>query len=143
MSFGFRESDVPKPTRAAEEIKYWGGITTVIDTGAYTSKILRMTPWAVGSMEYHLVKSESYYVLEGGVVVIFRVGRACDNAVPLRAGDTINIPRGMVHQSVTGESGCVIIETSTPDSARDSYLIVDGRTQDARETLDRMRKLEN
>tara|TARA_Y100000310_G_C20702463_1_gene831135 strand:+ start:2157 stop:2954 length:798 start_codon:yes stop_codon:yes gene_type:complete len=105
--------------------KYWGKIETIF-SGDYVGKRMEIIPGVIGSMEYHLEKTEAYYLQSGRLAVVLRTGRAEEMPVIMNAGDSFVIPRGLMHRRV-GLEDCVLFEVSTRDSDGDSHLVEDGQ----------------
>jgi mannose-6-phosphate isomerase-like protein (cupin superfamily) len=106
--------------------KYWGRIETFC-TGDTSAKRLLVLKDAKGSMEFHVEKTETYWVHSGLLKVGLRVGRAENRSFLLKAGESYDIYPGVMHLRTAIED-TVIIEAGTRDSDADSHLVEDGQT---------------
>ncbi len=122
--FGRQElPPVQKPISTLE--KYWGSITTIEANDKFVLKHIFMRKGTQSSMEYHVEKEEWYYVLSGKLKVGMRIGRAKNQSVILSAGDTIHIPKGLMHMRMALED-TIIVEWSDKDNDLDSNIVEDG-----------------
>jgi mannose-6-phosphate isomerase-like protein (cupin superfamily) len=106
--------------------KYWGSIETVVSQEVAGKRIL-LRANCQSSLEFHCCKVESYYIHSGKVKVGLRIGRGENRNVIVGAGESFEVPPGLMHMRI-GIEDSVIIETSTRDDDRDSHLVEDGRT---------------
>jgi mannose-6-phosphate isomerase-like protein (cupin superfamily) len=106
--------------------KYWGRIETILD-GDIAAKRLFIQKGGSGSLEFHVDKRESYYIHSGLIRVGLRTGRAVNHSIILGPGQGYDIRPGVMHLR-EGLEDSVILEVSTRDSDRDSYLVEDGQT---------------
>ena len=124
--YGIQEiPSIDKPLKSVS--KYWGKMDTLFEGEGYTIKRIYMNAGTQSSMEYHVRKSESYYIEKGRLRVGLRLGRAENKSIVLREGDIFHIPVGLMHMRIA-ESDVVIIERSTKDDDADSHLVEDGKT---------------
>lgn len=89
----------------------------------YSGKILEVDDGKNLSLQYHLNKDESFYMLSGECKVITihpRTTKREENI--LKPGDCLRIPRGITHQ-VFGIKDARLIEVSTLHSDDDTYRI--------------------
>ena len=112
--------------------KYWGSIETILN-GEVAGKRIFLRANAQSSLEFHCVKTESYFVHAGKVRVGLRVGRGENKSVVLGRGDSFDVRPGLMHIRI-GIEDSVIIEISTRDSDRDSHLVEDGQKYRHEET---------
>jgi len=120
--------DVPPVVSPLKDrVTYWGRIQTLFEGEDYTVKRIFMREGTQSSLEYHVKKSESYFVESGCLKVGVRVRRAENKSVILNAGDVIHIPVGLMHMRIA-IFDTVIIEVSTKDDDADSHLVEDGKT---------------
>ena len=120
--------EVPKPTTPIKRVeKYWGFMDTLHDDDSVTVKRIFMRAKTQSSLEYHVKKTESYYVERGTLKVGVRYARAKNAIVVLYPGDVFHIPPGLMHMRIA-EEDCVIIETSSKDDDLDSHIVEDGTT---------------
>ena len=89
------------------ESKYWGDMVTLFDRLDVSVKLIHMNANTQSSMEYHVHKRESYFIL--------------------RQGDVYHIEPGLMHMRMALED-TVIIELSTTDDDSDSHIVEDGKT---------------
>lgn len=106
--------------------KYWGKIESII-AGDVAAKRIEMMKGGQSSLEFHCHKTESYFIHSGRLKVGLRFGRAENSAVVLGSGQSLTIRPGCMHMRIALEE-TVLMEISTRDSDRDSYLVEDGRT---------------
>jgi mannose-6-phosphate isomerase-like protein (cupin superfamily) len=126
QSFG--RQDMPKPLASAPKIdKYWGWIKTVYADENFTLKIVKMNAGTQSSMEYHVIKSEFYYIAKGKLKLGLRIGRAKNKSLILSEGDVYHIPPGLMHMRIAIED-TEIIEWSNKDEDTDSNIVEDGLT---------------
>ena len=105
--------------------KYWGKIETIF-SDEFTGKRLSMKPGVVGSLEYHINKTEAYFIQSGKLAVILRTGRAKDKPLILNTGESFVIHPGTMHRRIALKD-TVLIEVSTKDDDTDSNLVDDGQ----------------
>ena len=90
--------------------KPWGYEIRWAITEKYLGKILRIEPGQKLSKQYHEVKDESIYVLEG-VLVLELDGEK----IIMKPGSRKRIKPGQVHRFGAPSEGCTLIEVSTPE----------------------------
>jgi mannose-6-phosphate isomerase-like protein (cupin superfamily) len=106
--------------------KYWGRIETIV-SGDVTAKRIFVRKGGQSSLEYHVEKSESYYIHTGLLKVGLRIGRAENRSIVMVAGQSYDVHPGVMHMRI-GLEDTTILEVSTRDSDSDSYLVEDGQT---------------
>jgi len=106
--------------------KYWGRIETILSDEVAAKRIF-VRKGGQSSLEYHVEKSESYYIHSGLLRVGLRIGRAENRSIVMMAGHSYDVPPGVMHMRM-GLEDTVILEVSTRDSDSDSYLVEDGQT---------------
>ncbi len=106
--------------------KYWGRIETIL-SGEIAAKRIFVRKGGQSSLEYHVEKSESYYIHSGVLKVGLRVGRAENRSILMMPGQSYDVRPGVMHMRM-GIEDTVILEVSTRDSDSDSYLVEDGQT---------------
>jgi mannose-6-phosphate isomerase len=94
--------------------KPWGHEIRWAITDKYLGKILRIEPGQRLSRQYHQVKDESIYVLEGTLVLELHQGPHLEKLI-LRPGSTWRIQPQVVHRFCAPSEGCTLIEVSTPE----------------------------
>jgi mannose-6-phosphate isomerase-like protein (cupin superfamily) len=118
-------SSVGQPTTDVRE-KYWGRIETIA-SGDVAAKRIFVRKGGQSSLEYHVEKSESYYIHSGLLKVGLRIGRAENRSIVMMAGQSYDVRPGVMHMRI-GLEDTVILEVSTRDTDSDSYLVEDGQT---------------
>jgi len=116
---------VGQPTTDIRE-KYWGRIETILSEDVAAKRIF-VQKSGQSSLEYHVEKSESYYIHSGLLRVGLRIGRAENHSIVMGTGESYDVHPGVMHMRM-GLEDTVIIEVSTRDSDSDSYLVEDGQT---------------
>jgi len=103
---------VPNSTGEA----YWvmGTLFTFLITGepsggSYFTVLVNLPPESGPPPHIHHLEEEQFYILDGELT--FRVG---DQAVPVRAGDFIHIPRETVHSFQNGPRPSRVLATFSP-----------------------------
>ena len=94
--------------------KPWGWELIWAEADAYVGKLLFIRAGEALSLQYHVVKDESWLVREGRARV--EVGETGDNeleTVELASGDALRFPPGTLHR-VTALEDTLILEVSTP-----------------------------
>ena len=115
-----RECNIPKG---------WGHEIIFENNELYCGKLLNFKQGAKFSMHYHMIKDETWYVLDGHFVVKYLdTADASLHTHDLRPGDTWHNPPLVPHQVVCYEAG-TLIEVSTPDSVEDNYRVGKGDSQ--------------
>ena len=100
------------PIRRVE--KPWGYELIFAHTDRYVGKILHVNSGQALSLQYHEVKDETLYLADGEVeLVVEEEGKLVSTL--LRGGDSYRISPFTKHRMVAGQSGCDIIEVSTPE----------------------------
>jgi len=116
---------VGQPTTDVRE-KYWGRIETILSEDVAAKRIF-VRKGGQSSLEYHVEKSESYFIHSGLLRVGLRIGRAENRSIVMMAGQSYDVRPGVMHMRM-GLEDTVILEVSTRDSDSDSYLVEDGQT---------------
>lgn len=114
-----------RPTTDVRE-KYWGRIETILSEEVAAKRIF-VRKGGQSSLEYHVEKTESYYIHSGLLKVGLRIGRAENRSIVMMAGQSYDVRPGVMHMRM-GLEDTVILEVSTRDSDSDSYLVEDGQT---------------
>ena len=114
-------------THPQKHLKGWGCEYWIVNNSDYCSKILHFEKNKRLSWHFHKVKTETFYVLSGRLLL--RVGQSDDireaQEVELKEHDTYTIHREIRHQLIALEDSKVI-ETSTQHFEEDSYRITKG-----------------
>lgn len=106
--------------------KYWGSIET-ITSDDFSCKRIFLKQGSQSSLEFHCMKTETYFVQSGKLKLGLRLGRGENRSIIIDAGESFYIVPGLMHMRI-GIEDCVIIEVSTRDSDTDSHLVEDGKT---------------
>jgi mannose-6-phosphate isomerase-like protein (cupin superfamily) len=93
----------------------------------YCGKILEITKGKKLSLHYHKIKSESFYLRAGRLVVRIKESPEAEpiEEFVLEAGQCMDIPIGLVHQMEALEDA-ELYEFSTQHFDSDSYRLVRG-----------------
>lgn len=93
--------------------KPWGYELIWARTDRYVGKILHVKAGHALSCQYHHRKDETMHVLRGEVIL--RTGTVDRlEARPFRAGESVHIPPGLVHE-IEAVEDTDILEASTPE----------------------------
>lgn len=112
-----------------EHIKGWGREIWIDNNEKYCGKILEFKKGAKFSMHYHLIKEETFYILQGSVcLTYYNLENAQEVGAILQIGSSIRIPSGVPHQIAALEDS-LIVEVSTHHEDSDSYRIKPGDSQ--------------
>lgn len=108
--------------------KDWGSELILDNNELYCGKILRFNAGASFSLHYHLLKTESWYVLSGTFrMVTMNTERGEEEQRDIVKGDAFRVEPGAPHQLCAGPNGGQILEVSTQHFDSDSYRIRRGR----------------
>jgi quercetin dioxygenase-like cupin family protein len=114
-----------KPVSFVE--KGWGGEVWFANNELYCGKLLRFEKGKRCSLHYHKIKTESFYLHTGKLLL--RVMESPEATTveefELGAGDCMDLPPGLVHQMVALEDS-ELFEFSTQHFEEDSYRLVKG-----------------
>ena len=94
--------------------KPWGHEIRWALNEKYIGKILRIEPGQKLSRQYHQQKDETFYVLEGKLVLELGSGKDIVRVV-MHPGTSRRIKPGTVHRFAAPSDGCTLIEVSTPE----------------------------
>jgi mannose-6-phosphate isomerase-like protein (cupin superfamily) len=107
--------------------KGWGREVWIANNDLYCGKILEIRRGKRCSLHFHKLKTESFYLRVGRLKV--RVKESAESETmeefELRAGECMDIPRGLVHQMEALEDA-ELLEFSTQHFDSDSHRIVSG-----------------
>lgn len=93
--------------------KPWGHEIIWARTDRYVGKILHVKAGHVLSLQYHNRKDETMYVLSGELILRIRPGAELESR-PFRAGESVHVPAGLVHQ-IEAVADSDVLEASTPE----------------------------
>jgi quercetin dioxygenase-like cupin family protein len=107
--------------------KGWGHEIWIVNNEFYCGKILHFKKGKRCSFHYHKIKTETFYLQYGRLVVSYSEQDDIDSAkeVILLPGDTFHVPIGLRHQMIALEES-ELFEFSTQHFESDSYRIVKG-----------------
>jgi mannose-6-phosphate isomerase-like protein (cupin superfamily) len=122
------------PPRAARargpihvEPKGWGREVWIVNNDLYCGKILEIARGKRCSLHFHKLKTESFYLRRGRLLV--RVKESAEaqtiEEFELRAGECMDVPRGLVHQMEALEDS-ELFEFSTQHFDSDSHRLIKG-----------------
>lgn len=108
--------------------KYWGSILTLFNSKKLNlaAKIIYMNKNTQSSLEYHLNKSESYFILDGKLTLGLRYGRAKQSILNLNKYNSFDMSPGIMHMRIA-KLNSVIVEVSSFDDDSDSNIVEDGK----------------
>jgi len=101
--------------------KVWGSELWIVNNSLYCGKILILKRGFCCSFHYHRIKDETFYVLEGKVIM-----RLNDDVFVMKSGDSCHVHPWMNHR-FTGVKDSKIVEFSTRHLETDSYRIENSR----------------
>ena len=94
--------------------KPWGHELIWAHTEHYVGKILVIETGRRLSLQRHLVKDESIYVLSGRLLLTLEDDRGELQTEELGSGDHRRVPTGRIHRYEAAER-CEVLEVSTPE----------------------------
>ena len=114
-----------------EVIKGWGKEIIFTDSPDYCGKLLVFDKaGSKGSMHFHLLKDETWYVQQGSFIVHYiYTDTGQSSSRTLLKGDTWRNKQGHPHQLISLEDNSIIFEASTADHSTDNYRIAKGDSQ--------------
>jgi mannose-6-phosphate isomerase-like protein (cupin superfamily) len=102
----------------------------LITEKGYCLKFLVFDDKNVGSMHFHPIKHETFYILKGNFKLFYiNPANADELSMDLTEGDVVVIPPFNSHRITCGTGGGTIIEASSPDRPEDSYRVAKGDSQ--------------
>jgi mannose-6-phosphate isomerase-like protein (cupin superfamily) len=107
--------------------KGWGYEKIIVNNNEYCGKILYFNKHKKCSYHTHILKSETFYLRFGKVLLKIGLSDNIEDAkdVVLSSGDKIDIPRGTRHQIIALEES-ELFEFSTQHFEEDSIRIIKG-----------------
>ena len=107
--------------------KGWGYEKIIVNNNEYCGKILCFNKHKKCSYHTHILKSETFYLRFGKVLLKIGLSDNIEDAkdVVLSSGDKIDIPRGTRHQIIALEES-ELFEFSTQHFEEDSIRIIKG-----------------
>ena len=113
--------------------KPWGYELIFAHTDRYVGKILHINPGQALSLQYHRIKDETLYLLEGEYELEVEEGGKMVRH-RMKPGDTYHIGPSTTHRMTTGEAPCDVLEVSTPEL--DDVVRLEDRYGRAADTAD-------
>lgn len=111
-------------SQSEKHLKTWGYELWIANKEEYCGKLLYFRAGQGCSLHYHLLKDETFYCHSGRFGIRLRDKNGVDSVIPLLPGDSLHIPRGQMHQIVSGmESDSELFEFSTQHFEEDSYRV--------------------
>lgn len=111
--------------------KGWGREIIFANNDKYCGKLLIYDKAnSSGSMHFHIKKHETFYVQKGKFMMKWiEPFDASMHENILNEGDTWENEPGDVHQLISLEDNCIMVEVSTTDCPMDSYRVLPGDSQ--------------
>lgn len=109
--------------------KVWGSEEWIVNNDLYCGKILRINSGHYSSWHYHKLKTETFQVLKGQLLVYYANHNDIDaaNVAILNTGDCMDIPIGLRHRLLAYNGDVEFLEISTHHEDSDSYRFLDGK----------------
>lgn len=115
-----------KITKPEIHPKGWGQELWIANSELYCGKILQLKKDKRCSIHYHKLKDETFSILSGKVQIqLYKEYPGEPEILTLEKGDTLHIPRGLMHQFI-GIEDSEILEVSTQHFEEDSYRLLKG-----------------
>ena len=107
--------------------KGWGREVWLVNNDLYCGKILEISKGKRCSLHFHQIKTESFYLRSGLLKVYIKQSPTVEmiEHFELKAGECMDIPRGLVHQMEALEDS-ELFEFSTQHFDSDSHRLVPG-----------------
>lgn len=106
--------------------KGWGYELWIANNEKYCGKILHIEDKKKCSDHYHLVKTESFYIIKGVVTMRIRHRDGTREEFLMKEGDVLEVPPGLMHQFEAINGDADIMEVSTTHRDEDSYRVERG-----------------
>ena len=94
--------------------KPWGNEKIWAKTERYVGKVLTINPGEKLSRQYHEIKDETIYVMDGVLVLEIGGGDSIEKII-MRQGSTYHVKPGTIHRFAAPSDGCKLMEVSTPE----------------------------
>jgi len=91
----------------------WGREVVIAHTPQYLGKVLYMNAGYAGGLQYHRLKTETFFLFSGKALVTTDKGDGILTEFVMEPGESYHIPTGAVHK-VTALEDSVFFECSTP-----------------------------
>jgi mannose-6-phosphate isomerase-like protein (cupin superfamily) len=107
--------------------KGWGREVWLANNDLYCGKILEISKGKRCSLHFHQIKTESFYLRAGRLKVYVKQSPTAEGLeiFELKAGECMDIPRGLVHQMEALEDS-ELLEFSTQHFDSDSHRLKPG-----------------
>ena len=105
--------------------KYWGYISTLFENHKGSIKLIKMLQDKQSSMEFHINKKESYFIISGKLRLGIRYSRAKQRSLYLLKNNSFMMQPGTMHMRMAVKN-TIILEMSTKDEDNDSIIVEDG-----------------
>jgi mannose-6-phosphate isomerase-like protein (cupin superfamily) len=103
--------------------KVWGHEVIIHNDERYCGKILVIKAGHRISLQYHLLKTETWYIHSGkGMLRTVDTAAGLESEQPVERGLVVEIPRGSIHQ-IEALEDLELIEVSTQHFDDDTYRI--------------------
>ena len=108
-------------------LKGWGYETWIVNSDQYCGKILHFDSGKRCSFHYHKLKTETFYLQSGKMMVLYSSRDSLEEAesLVLEAGEAFHVPLGLRHQMIALED-TELFEFSTQHFDEDSYRVIKG-----------------
>ena len=94
--------------------KPWGNEKIWAKTERYVGKVLTINPGEKLSRQYHEIKDETIYVMDGVLVLELGEGDSIEKLI-MRPGASYHVKPGTIHRFAAPSDGCKLMEVSTPE----------------------------
>lgn len=107
--------------------KGWGYEKWITNSEKYCCKILHFEQGKQCSWHYHLIKDETFYLLNGEMLIFYSTDDSLEtsNVITLHADEKFYIPVGLRHR-MYAVSESDLLEVSTQHFEEDSIRIIKG-----------------
>jgi len=94
--------------------KPWGYELIFAHTDRYAGKILHVNAGEALSLQYHEIKDETLYLLQGEYELVVEEDGVLQT-IEMKPGDVYRVRPNVRHRMTGGSDGCDILEVSTPE----------------------------
>jgi mannose-6-phosphate isomerase-like protein (cupin superfamily) len=114
--------------------KKWGYELIIENNDLYCGKHLHVAPYKQCSVHYHKIKKETFYIIEGTLLLEFSKSLSKNDwlennniqKIILKKGDSFTIEPLIAHRFLSAnKSSCDFIEISTHHDDEDSYRLIE------------------
>lgn len=107
--------------------KLWGTEEWLVNNQTYCAKFLNLKSGYQCSLHYHILKDETFYILDGIIEIEYGYGEREMKVGMLKAGEQIRICPLLLHRFKAVTNTAKILEVSTHHDDEDSYRIETSR----------------